>query len=59
MDKGEKRSTPRDSKFRSRTFVNSDTIPQPKGEFRDLFRLMQDQKSKKRENSTQANEASN
>lgn len=45
MASGEKRNTHKDNRLKSRRFINSDTIPQPKGEFKDLFRLMQEEKA--------------
>jgi hypothetical protein len=47
-------STPKDKGSRGGTIRKSyDTIPQPKGKFKDLFRQMQEQKVENTENSTQ------
>ena len=59
MKKGEKRSTLKGKQStRSIPWGSYDTVPQPQGEFRDMFRLMQDQKLASEENSGPSSESS-
>ena len=59
MGKDEKRSTSRENGSRRSTPWGSyDTVPQPQGEFRDMFRLMQEQKATSAEKSTGTDEPS-
>ena len=53
------RNTSKDRASRGRMVRKSyDTIPQPKGEFKDLFREMQEQKAQNKSHSSQKDKSS-
>ena len=59
MTRDKKRSIPNDNgSRRSIPWGSYDTVPQPQGEFRDMFRLMQEQKAASGEKSTGIDEPS-
>ena len=59
MGNGEKQSTRKGKRPRGRMIMKSyDTIPLPRGEFKDLFRLMQEQKEENKGRSSQRDKPS-
>ena len=59
MSKDSRRNSSKERATREiRARKSYDTIPQPKGEFRDLFLQMQERKAENKEDSTRTNKPS-